>query len=92
MELYFKDHFFYIFVGIKDGYCSPVRFIPVVGVTPITPQNATSIFGDPVGAHYRRLKSSSCFKTNPLAFGVHIVGHNLVMQWLFPKINQHSHW
>ena len=33
--------------------CSPARFTPVIGVTPTAPQNATSIFGDPAGAHYR---------------------------------------
>ena len=34
---------------------SPVRLIPAVGVTTTAPQNATSIFGDPAGAHYRTL-------------------------------------
>ena len=34
-------------------FCSPVRLSPAIGVMSITPQNATSIFGDPVGAHYR---------------------------------------
>ena len=33
--------------------CSPVRLIPVVGVTTTAPKNATSIFGAPAGAHYR---------------------------------------
>ena len=34
---------------------SPIRFLPAIGVIATAPQNATSIFGDPAGAHYRTL-------------------------------------
>ena len=42
-----------IIKALNASGCSPVRLTPVVGVTTTAPQNATSIFGDPAGAHYR---------------------------------------
>ena len=41
---------------------SPVRLIHDVGVTTTAPQNATSIFGDPAGAHYRTLSMFFMFQ------------------------------
>ena len=48
--------------AIKVPLNSPVRLIPAVGVTTTAPQNATSIFGDPAGAHYRTLSMFFMFQ------------------------------
>jgi hypothetical protein len=47
---------------------SPVRLIPAVGVTTTAPQNATSFFGDPAGAHYRTLSMFFMFQNQSPSF------------------------